>query len=508
MEITLAANQIDCYEQIGKGSMVSEETAECVVSDLLPDIAGILDADGWIAIQTKSADPGKISVTASVSATVLYQPDDDSGIRRIQASIPYSAAFEMPEMDEQCIPVVHLELESIDARILNPRKILVRAGIRAAAECYRAGTISLPHTVPEMPESNIRTLDAVCEFTRVTGVREKTFVISEESQIPAALPPVGELLKSRMEAVVEDVKPVGNKLVLKGNIHTTVLYAAMDGGEPSVHDTTTAFSQIIEMDTITEYPMAEISLMSTAVYTELLDNAGDRRRIGMELHFVAQVVCREPAQLWYIADAYDPHRSLTLQTETKRVSSCLRPVTLRESVRELAETPNGVQEVLHVYALPGSISVKGSSIQCPINVQMLYRSENGTVCRAGVRYTVESSQELEEGAELIIHDVRCGEAYAVPAAGGIELRIPVEMIGEVSQEQIITAVSGIAFDEEEEGERREKPSLYLLYADPTDTVWSLAKRYGSTPELIRAANEMEAGAEPDQALLLIPRAGM
>ena len=508
MEITLASNQIDCYEQIGKGTLVSEETAECVVSDLLPDIAGILDADGWIAIQTKSADPGKVSVTATVSITVLYQPDDSSGIRRIPVSIPCSIGFELPEMTEQAIPVVRLELESVDARILNPRKILVRAGIRAEMECYRAGVISLPCAVQQSPENSIRTLDARCGFTRIAGVHEKTVVLTEESQIPAALPPIGELFKSRVDAVVEDVKPVGNKLILKGSFRTSVLYAGLDGGELCAHEMTTAFSQIVEAAAVLGDPMAEISLVPAAIYVELMDNAGDRRKLGVEAHFVVQVVCRETAEIAYLADAYDPYRDLMLQTETKRISSCLRPAVLRESVRELIELQHGVEEVLHVYALPGAATVKDGTIQCPIRVQMLYRSETSTVCRAEARYTVESSQEVENGAALVIREVRCGEAYAVPAAGGIEVRVPVELLGAIMQEQEITAVTGIAPAETTEGEAREKPSLYLLQTDPTDTIWALAKRYGSTPELIRAANEMEAEEEAGQRLLLIPRAGM
>lgn len=509
MEITLAANRVDCYERIGKGAMVSEETAECVVSDLLPDIAGILDADGWIALQTKSADLGKISVTAAITATVLYQPDDGSPIRRLSLNIPYSAAFEMPEADDQCIPIVQLEIESVDARILNPRKVLVRVGIRSSAECYRSGVLELPHAVPEDTPGSIRTLDASCDFTRVTGVREKTFVISDESQVPVALPPIGEVLKSRIEAMVEDVKPIGNKLVFKGNVHTTILYAAMDGGEPCVYDCTTAFSQIIEMDVITEYPLADISLMSTAAYTELLDNAGDRRRIGLELHFVAQVVCREAAQLNYIEDAYDPGHILSLQTETKQFHTCLRQITLRESVRELVETQTSVQEVLHVYAIPGTVAIENGVASCPLNVQMLYRNESGAVCRIGARYTVQSSQELEEDAGLLIRSVHCGEAYAAPAAGGIELRVPVELFGEVFLERTVTAVTEISFDETQtEEEQQTRPSLYLLYPDASDTVWKLAKRYGSTPELIRVANEMEEEEEPGEALLLIPRASI
>ena len=309
--------------------------------------------------------------------------------------------------------------------------------------------------------------------------------------------------------MIEDVKPVGNKLVFKGSVHTTILYAAMDGGDLCVHDCTTAFSQIIEMDAITEYPLADISLMSTATYIELLDNAGERRRIGLELHFVAQVVCREAAQLAYIEDAYDPGHMLSLQTEMKQFHNCLRQITLRESLRELVETQTGVQEVLHVYAMPGATLVEGSTVTCPLNVQLLYRNESGVICRIGKRYTIQSTQELEEGTDLLIRSVHCGEAYAAPAAGGIELRIPIELFGELLLEQTITAVTEITFDEEEtEEEKKEYPSLYLLYPDGSDTVWKLAKRYGSTPELIRSANEMEEGAEPGQTLLLIPRVGM
>jgi hypothetical protein len=87
--------------------------------------------------------------------------------------------------------------------------------------------------------------------------------------------------------------------------------------------------------------------------------------------------------------------------------------------------------------------VEGGTVQCPLNVQLLYRNESGAICRTSARYTLQSSQELEEEVGLTIQNIHCGEAYAAPAAGGIELRIPVELFGEVVLEHTVTAVTEI-----------------------------------------------------------------
>jgi hypothetical protein len=96
---------------------------------------------------------------------------------------------------------------------------------------------------------------------------------------------------------------------------------------------------------------------------------------------------------------------------------------------------------------------------------------------------------------------RCSEAYAAPASGGLELRLPVEMTLLLMEKSELQFVAGLTLDAEKPLSTAGMPSITVVSAEGSD-IWSLAKKYLSTPALINAANpEMKEGGN-----LLIPRA--
>ncbi len=503
MDATLEKNLISCWREAAKGVISREETAEMVVPDTLPDIAEIIDADGVILIRGKEAVKGAVNVTAEILATVLFLPEGGGSLCRLNLKMPWSCRLESGEADEKCVPTAALTLNSIDARALNPRKVLVRADLSAAVSCYRQSKLELPCAV--QCEKRVETLMTACDITPVTAVREKTFAVVDEFTVPTSRPAIGSILKSRVDLQVEDVKTVGSKLVFKGSARTEILYAGVESGEPVSASFHTGFSQIVEMDAPCEGGSNEITLLLTGAYIEQLTPTEQCRGIKAELHLVAQALLRQEMHTEYICDAYCNHAEARVETEGLDAEHLERYMDLRETVRELMETPEPVREVISVSAFASRAAAAENAVGCTVSVHAMYRTENGAISSVSRSYAVESPLELSAQMQARVLSLNCPETFATPAAGGVEVRVPVDMRLALTETRAMHPVSSVVFAEDLAG-ARERPSLVIRCASDADSLWSLAKNGCSTMELIRRVNALEGEDVPAGRVLLIPKA--
>jgi len=499
MEAELKTTDIDRYVSVCCAALDKEETAECVVPDVLPDIAQILYTQACVLLRGKESEDGRATVTASLECSVIYTPEGGTGLRKLGLTIPFSASVESGELREDSRLIARVSLNSVDARTLNPRKVLVRAEVHICLEAYAPVTTTI--TEDAAPDSGIQTLCRTVQVTEPGCVTEKTFVLSDEFRFPPARPAPSELLGYRLSVMTEEIKAVGSKLIFKGTVTTTLLCLSGEGELPSSESFTTTFSQLLEVEGSAEELLPELSLMPTGVYVEQAPAAYGSGIFTCELHLVAQAVCRRPREIVYLADAYSCERAAQLRTETLRFGRMGRELTLRETTRELLETPTAVRELVEASAQIGPASVTDGVATTRVTVCALYTTEDGGIASASKTLQISSRLETEDGTEARILAVRCGELYAMPASGGLEMRIPVEFVLSLSEPVVIPCVTAIELDEEGFGVT-ERPSVVVVRAGGEDP-WSLAKRYFSTPALIASANPE---TPEENGVLLIPRA--
>lgn len=123
--------------------------------------------------------------------------------------------------------VCMLSVTGIEARILNPRKLLIRAVLSVHVECYERRELETVCGVDCGGERQIESLVETCAVSPVVAVKEKTFTLTDEYRFDG-LSPAGELLWHSVGIVPGSVRNVGSKLVFGGTVRLAVLYAAED----------------------------------------------------------------------------------------------------------------------------------------------------------------------------------------------------------------------------------------------------------------------------------------
>ncbi|NLA87207.1 MAG: DUF3794 domain-containing protein, partial [Clostridiales bacterium] len=316
MDIYLNKEKINYVKNVLSASLPHEETMEMIVPDALPDILRIVDTDAVVFLRSKATDNGRVTVSGVAAATIIYAPEEESGVRKMDMEIPFTTSANDGEITQNTRVTAGISVVSADASMINPRKIVVRLDLLTDIDCFNDADLLISSGMDDDNDAGIEMLTDNLDILTTTGVKEKTFVISDELSVPASNPPVGEILKYRVNLMPEDTKVVGSKLILRGNSNISLLYNPAGGGEMTKADFSTEFSQIIELDTPDGDGSFNINLMLTNAYfdAEQSPHNPDGRTVIMEVHAVAQCVASERKQITYISDLYSTKFQLEQET--------------------------------------------------------------------------------------------------------------------------------------------------------------------------------------------------
>ena len=508
MELKLKKAGHDYYEGVAWPSFSCETMRESIVPDSCADIARIVDTTGLVCLTGRElTGDGRFSASGTVDVSVLYIPEKGDGPCALRFQIPFQCSGEGAEAAETEFLDIRGELQSIDTRVLNPRKVLTRVNLTFYPSGCRHVSLSVCTGAGE-EDPSIQLLREKRETWVVAGVREKEFSFTEELPLSPGRGGAQEILTTRFAIRGTDSKLIGSKLVVKGIISASVLYRE-SGGRLSVLQQDLPFSQILEGNGLSE------DLESTGTYRLLSADC----RIGAEgspedphvmtvsLLMRARVMIRRREEIDFIADLYSTAADVTCETAELSFREDTDRRSTRLNVRELLETGTAVKAVIDTEVGCGGVRQSGTAgaMEIPLWARCLFLDENDALRCVRRDFSVPCEEQLSPGSRMEAEAVCRGDIMASILPDGVELRFQVDCDMETAREGRYLCVAG---GETEEPENRESgPSLILRKVSPEESLWSVAKQYRTTCRSILEVNEIpEESQLPHDRLLLIPRA--
>ena len=89
MELELDRTQRSGYEAVLDTTVCREETLESIVPDACPDILRICDTEGVVCLRDKVLQDGRVELSGSVRAALLYLPDVKRGYAGWRWNCPF-----------------------------------------------------------------------------------------------------------------------------------------------------------------------------------------------------------------------------------------------------------------------------------------------------------------------------------------------------------------------------------------------------------------------------------
>lgn len=461
----------------------SEQTQELRLSEDMPDIARVVCSWGQCMLRSKDRRGDSMSAAGGVSASVLYIPEDGSAPKSVEIWIPFRLTWNLPKMQRDGVMRCQCLLQSIDARLLSARKIMVHASVSVLGEILEPtdAQIFVPEEVPEGLQLLQKTYPAL--LPREAG--EKLVEFEEEIAVGG----VKKWLALEMTPTLSEQSLAGDRLVLRGIGRLHGVYLGDDG---EIHSTRQdiPFAQFAQLDR--EYDKeteAEVITALSSFETEESED-GVRIRCGVS----AQYLVWERTLLEITEDAYFPMHEVQLNTQDLNL-----PMQLDDRAEEVVLSSGACDgRLLDVTFLPAHPTQYREAGETHVRVggafQMLYEDAHGEL-----RSSVED--QAEEIALPIAADAELYSSVRAVTLGEDDTLAQLQLELQTISTQSIPMLTAIGIGEKEEP-NEERPSLILRRMD-AQSLWELAKNNGSTVEEIRKANSL--AQEPEQGqMLLIP----
>lgn len=503
MELELKQDSIACYEVIAEHTICQEETLETIVPDAYPDILRIIDVSGQALIVGKQADEGRAAIEAVVLATVLYQPEGEQGIRRMDVQIPFTIKQDMEPLTSSSVIHASVRMHSSDARILNPRKILVRADLITEISAFEERKHIIP-TAAEVPDGcDLCQNQNQLEYIHLIAVPERIFQFADEIRFQHG-GTIPTLMSCRCSARSVEERLIGNKLIFKGNIEVDLLLS--DGeGTLSQRRETLPFSQILEIPETEEATNCQIcvEVMSFSCTPDLEEDG----RIRLEMDLLAQAQIRSVRHTTLLTDIYSTTHEMEAKQTTWSFCFTSRPATCSQNVRALLETDDLIRSIAdtQVFFSPITQQWEGSklTLMTKYNIHILYLNENQQIKTLEKDALIRAELECEPDVSCSDCKIIPGEIITLAAAGGVEVRLSMDFQCLLQRHSTVKMIS-----EAQLGALRSmdspRPSVVLRLASPEESLWDIAKIYGTTTQRILQANELEENGLFHGKMLLIP----
>lgn len=499
MELIFETKTADYLREVFSSVIAQEESGESIVPDSHPDVGQILQTFGTVVLRGKECRNGSIHLSGGVQAGVVYEPEDHSAPRSLQAYLPFSVRMEHPAITESTEVHAVCRIRHIDAKVIHSRKILVRVSLCGGVTGYEPAQQTFSLSPAEPVDLQLRS--AVYPIVRPVEFAQRQFPMAEEIELPEGQAPMKELCRSQVDLELTESRLLGSKAIFKGNALVRLLYLTEDE-ELATWSCQLPFSQYVELQR--EYEEQEVQVDLALAELHMEDTSGQGRRLLADLQILAQCTVVGQEQLEVLEDGYSLHHTFTPNWQQVEAAGRLDRQTMQETVRTPVEVP--VKSVIDTQVCLSDPTVTWEDgqlvVTLPAVANILYcdpeEEIRGTTARMEISCRTAGAEQCQwhPMARLV------GEAFAVPAGEGLEVRCTVEFtVDTVARQTYQTLLGGQLSDERLN--TADRPSVILRPMGTGESLWSLAKACCSTPEAIREANDLTDG-ETVQGMLLIP----
>lgn len=496
MRLQFRKRNISCLECVVREIKSTEITQELRLSDGLPDIGRVLTCWGQILLRSKQWQSNEISLSGGVKLWVLYAPEDGTEPRVAEGWLPFQLEWDIPDgSKEGPVRMIPL-LRFADSRSAAARKMMLRAGVSVLAQGFSRMDAEL-YAPDEVPE-DVQVLQNSYPVRLPVEAGEKTFLQDEDVDLMSTSGPDLRLISYTVSPEVTESRILSDRIAIKGNSNLHVVYRDADGRVDSKHYDL-PFSQLINLDHGWGLEArADVRIGVTDLEADLNENGQLRMKCGM----VAQYLIDDQQVVELAEDSYSPLREVTPDQ-----SELLLPAVLDERNESICaeQTLNGMNgQPADIRCYPDYPRIRRNEgtadLEIPGVYQVLFYGDDGTLQCGSVRWEAHFQLPMDSSCQMVSYFGMSVPPRASNGQDGMILSCDLKMTLRTASTHGMPMVTGLELGELRQADP-ERPSL-VIRRQGSDSLWEIAKKYGSTVSAIRNANVVACPNEQDRMLLI------
>lgn len=465
---------------------------DMIVPDVKPDILNTINTTGNVCIYKKEVLDGKIRIDGEVNVYVMYLADNDEVVTRsLNTNIDFTQVLDF----DGCTPEMSLDedvsIKSIECKILNGRKINVRATLQFDMKVYSNENVDIIKQINNIPD--VQSLESNLNINSLVGEGcSKTY--AKDTLVIENIDNLAEILKVELNIVNKDIKISYNKVLGKADIAVKMMYLTEDNRIKVIQSRIPVMG-FVDIENIDESNICDMKykIKNIVVKPNSVEEHSVYIEVEVELH------CRvyENKEVRIIEDMYSP--SECLQFDQRCVNTMSGNCTVKNvcNIREKVMVPEiGGNEIYDVEVRPIILSkniIKSRVMfEGEVELKFIFASSN----TAGIdvkqmklpfSFNVDS-QEILPNMNIDTDIEVVNQDFVVGTDGAIDSKIDLEFSLKMSNTIKINIINEVNIDENRE---RQIYSMVIYFVKPGDTLWKIAKRFRSTVQDIARVNNIE-----------------
>lgn len=464
---------------------------------LLPDISGV------------QISGDRVSVRGSLLIRLLYVNDSEK-IDCFDKTAEFTKYIDVKNMPENAGAFVSAETEYVNCRAESQRRASVSASVAVAVRLFGASESELPE-IRESGEVQIQTRPVKAVSRTVTG--EKTFDLSETIELSGDEKPIGKMIGQSAAAMIESVKAVSGKLLIKGELRLNFVYCEDSDERTFVsrsHEM--PISQIIELPGLTPESLNNVRLFVRSLILEpKSDSSGKSRLIEAAAKLSAVICATNESEINVISDCYCTDCETESEYRNIDFLSFIQTLEKNDSISRTVELPcSKIGSVADVRAVKCSTEAgldgAGLMIKAAAAVDILFTDEEGKLQSAQRSLDFDISETLKSSCEkirchpvLTVTGVKCEPAAENKATVTLNFYVMADVFS-VSTERALISVRPL----EEKKKPQKDCTIAVCYCKKGESLWKIAKKYNTVLAGIREENGIEGDTVNEDRMIIIP----
>ena len=464
---------------------------DMIVPDSKPDILNTICTSGVVSIYKKEVQEEKMRIDGTINTYIMYMPDgSEDTVRGLNASLDFSENIGIQNCKEGMDDITDIKIKSIEAKVLNGRKISIKATLEVNVRIYSKEEVEIINNMENA--DNIQILKEDLTVNSLVGSGETKIYAKDNIQIDS-IDNLAEILKAEINLVDKDIKISYNKVLTKAEAEVTFMYLTEDN---RINKVTYKIPVVgfIDIQDVTEENLCDVNYEIRNIVIK--PNSQEEHSIYVEIEIQAKCSVYEIKQINLIQDMYSPTENLNF--ETKQILT----MTEKQSVKNIKQIREKInlndvenESLIDVDVEPNIIN------ENKINTKILYEGEMNLrfifvnqrmqidikETKIPFEYTVENLQNGESLNTNNCLEIKSKD-FIIQDGGDINCNIDMETNTNMYRTANINMIDSI----QEEGEREEQDYSIMMYiVKKGDTLWKIAKEFGSTIDGIARVNGIE-----------------
>lgn len=476
--------------------------------DYCPDISKIFKCQAVPRIAAKGITDKTLNIEGVVAITLLYA-DKDGCLCSYEYQYPFSKNIEMPKECSGANICCKIRNEYINCRAVTGRKVDIHGAVSINIKVFKRKSTDI---ISDYDDTNIELRRSTAPATVPMGYAEKYLIIEEEIRISDGQPSIKNVLRSNACTRVKETKIINDKAVIKGEMTVYLVYCPENNTNPQSIKTVIPFSQIIDIDGITE--LCECETKSQVAFLEIkpkMNSGGENKSFILTAKILLTTEAYCGSDISVVLDAF----SRKYKADIKHDNICFEKITHNISeiyhCKKTIQLDEGISSVIDLLCSVQNTSTKfencNMTVCGTIIAGMIVSTENGNViyCEKPVDFEYKYPVDCKLGnphTEPQIEILSSG--FTITSADSIEIRLDLSINAGVYESCNLSLVSEMTVDESETLAPKSRGAMTIYFPSANESVWDIARIYRASVEEIMRINELESENLTAGKMILVP----